>query len=62
MSRLSKQDRGALLQVSFRGEYDDISKDCFECSGLSVEQLWLMYVMYENYNKKWDKEKGDWHV
>ena len=26
----------------------------------SMEQLWLSYVMKENYNKIWDSEKQDW--
>lgn len=27
----------------------------------TMEQLWLAYIMYELYQKKWDDDKEDWY-
>lgn len=29
---------------------------------ISMEKLWLAFVMYKKYNKKWDREKEKWIV
>ena len=29
-------------------------------NGISITQLWLRYLMYRNYEEKWDFQKADW--
>jgi len=36
-------------------------KDC-RYPNVSMEQLWLAFVMYEKYQKKWDSEKEEWEI
>lgn len=50
-----QQLRGFVYRVNLkRGYYEQFSK--------SYEQLWLAFVMYEKYQKRWDEEKGEWNA